>query len=110
VALRGQLEPGDGVGGRGLADDGGVQQRADRSQRVGQLAVRLAVEQDRAGARRIKARDHPHGGRFAGPVRAEEAGDPAGPDDEGGFVDRNRVAVALGKVPCLDRRSSFLSS
>jgi hypothetical protein len=93
------------------ADDGlGVQQRADRPQRVGQLAVRLAVDQDRAGARRIKAQDHPHGGRFAGPVRAEEAGDPAGPDDEGGFIDRHRVAVALGEVPCLDHCSSFPSS
>ena len=99
------------MSGATATDDGlGVQQRAERPERVGQFAVRLAVDQDRAGARRIKAQDHPHGGRLAGPVRAEEAGDPAGPVDEGGFVDRNRLAVALGEVPRLDHYSSFPSS
>jgi hypothetical protein len=44
---------------------------------------------------------------LARPVGAEEAGDPSGPDDEGGFVDRNRMAVALGEVLRLDHRSSF---
>jgi hypothetical protein len=101
-------QPHQVMGGAAAADDGrGVQQRADRPQRMGQLAVRLAVDQDRAGARGVQAQDHPHRGRLACPVWAEEAGDPAGPDDEGGFVDRDRLAVTFRQVLCLDHGSSF---
>ena len=50
------------------------------------------------GRRRGQAGDGAQRGRLAGAVRAEEAGDGAGPDGEGDVVDGDVVAVALGEV------------
>ena len=47
---------------------------------------RLAVEEDRAGARRDKTGDRAQRGRLAGPVGAQQR-------DDGAFVDRERDAA-----------------
>src|SRR5580693_1121735 len=44
--------------------------------------------------------------RLPGSIGAEEAGHTTGLDDEGDIIDGNRLAVALGEVPCLDHCSS----
>ena len=101
-------EPSEVVGGGPATVDGlGVEQRAQGSEGVGQLPVRSAVDADGACGRCVQAEDHPHGGRLAGAVWTEEAGHSARPDDKGDFVDRNRLAVALGEVVCLDHGPSF---
>ena len=55
-----------------------IQQRADLSQRLLEAGERPAVDCCGAGRRPIEAEDEPHGGGFAGAVRAEEPGDPTG--------------------------------
>ena len=96
-------QPLEVVGGAAATDDRScVQQRANRSERIGQLVIRLAVDQDRARTRSVKAQDHAHRGRLAGPVWAHKAGHPAGLHVEGDSVDGNRGAVALGEMLRLD--------
>jgi hypothetical protein len=69
------------------------------------LGERTAV--DGGGARRggVEAEDHPHRGRLAGAVRAEEAGDDAGADGEAEVVDGELLAVGLGEVGDFDHVS-----
>ena len=59
------------------------------------------AEPDRPGARAVEARDHVEHGRLAGPVRADHAGDRAGP---GGEVDafRRRDAAEADADPIED--------
>src|SRR5215470_7228660 len=66
--------------------------------------VNPAVDPDPARGGLIQAGDHPHRGRLAGPVRAEEAGHDAGPDDEVQPVDRQLLPVPLTQVLYLDHR------
>ena len=56
----------------------------------------LAVEQDFAGGHFDESGDHFHGGGFAGAVRAEVAGDFAGPRGEGHVVDGGDAQKSLG--------------
>ncbi len=69
---------------------------------VGQLA---AGDGGGARSRGIEAEDHPHRGRLAGAVRAQEAGDDAGLDGESEVVHREGVAVGLGEVGDVDHAS-----
>ena len=62
----------------------------------------LAVDRDAALARAVEADDHAHGGRLAGAVRAEEAGDLAGAHRERDVVDGGLRAEALGESFCSD--------
>jgi hypothetical protein len=68
-----------------------------------------AVDPDPAGGGLIQAGDHPHRGRLAGPVRAEEAGHDAGLDDEVQPVDRQLLPVPLTEVLYLDHRVFLFS-
>ena len=79
-----------------------VEQRADLAERGTVLRVRLAVDRDTALARAVEADDHAHGGRLAGAVRAEEAGDLAGAHGERDVVDGGLRAEALGESFCSD--------
>src|SRR3954452_11762037 len=47
----------------------------------------------------VEAQDDAHGGRFAGAVGTEEAGDDAGLHVEGKVIDGERLAVAFADVP-----------
>src|SRR5207237_1682160 len=69
-----------------------------------------AVDQRPAGVRGIEAQDHAHRRRFAGAVRAEEAGDVARPHLEGEVVDRHRLPVALRECVHLDHGTSSVPS
>jgi hypothetical protein len=60
--------------------------------------VGTPVDGDCAPRGPVQADDHAHGGRFPGAVRAEEAGDLAGPDGEGDVVDGLLRSVGLGEV------------
>ena len=62
---------------RGRVDGRG--RRAARPPRAaaGQLAVRAAADDGRAGGRAVQPEDHPHGGGLAGAVGPEETGHPA---------------------------------
>src|SRR5690349_1076775 len=71
--------------------------------RGSERAVALAVDQRIAAVRRIEPENHSHGGRFAGPVRPNEAGYLAGLDRERKVVDGHRRPVALGEIAHLDR-------
>src|ERR1019366_6880665 len=73
-----------------------------RPERIGELVIRLAVDPYIAGARRVQAEDHPHGGGLPGSVGAEKSGHATGLDGERSSVDRNCLAVALGEELCLD--------
>ena len=75
-----------------------VEQGADLAQRLGEGADGAAEHERLAGGRPVEAEDHPHGGRLAGAVRAEEAGDLPGLDVEAEVVDGDDVAVALGEA------------
>jgi hypothetical protein len=68
-----------------------------------------AVDPDPAGGGLVQAGDHPHRGRFAGPVRAEKASHDTGPDNKVQAVDRKLLPVSLADVLYLDHRM-FLSS
>ena len=56
----------------------------------------VAADADLAGGGRDEARDHAHGGGFAGAVRAEEAEHLAGRHRERQVVHRQDLAIALG--------------
>ena len=62
-----------------------------------EVGVADAVVADLAGIGSGEPDHHPHRGRLAGAVRADEAGDPAGGDVEGQVVDGGAVAVVLGE-------------
>ena len=94
------------VVGRTAGVDGlGVQQGADVAQRRGVPGERDAVDGDRARRRPVQPHDHAHGGGFAGSVRAQEAGDPAGFDSEVDSGDGGLFAVDLGQASCFDHGS-----
>src|SRR6185437_12412781 len=65
----------------------GVEEGAHLTHGRRQVTVAAAADGYRALRRRVKAQDHPHGGGLPGAVRAEEAGDHAGPDGEREVVD-----------------------
>ena len=75
----------------------GVEQGPDLAQRRSEVDVPLPVDGGDPGGGPVEADHHPHGGRLAGAVRAEEAGDLAGLDVEGQVVDGAHVAVLLGE-------------
>jgi hypothetical protein len=58
----------------------------------------------------VQAEDHPHGGGLAGAIRAEEAGDHAGPAGEAEVIDGEDRAVAFGEIAGLDHRVLSLRS
>ena len=80
-----------------------LEQRADLVQRRRMVAVVLAVHRHVAGGRRVEPEDQPHRRRLPGAVRAEEAGDDAGPHRERQVVDGTLVAVVLGEIARLDQ-------
>jgi hypothetical protein len=84
----------------------GVEEGAHLADGRRQVAVAAAVDGDRAPRRRVEAQDHPHGGGLPGAVRAEEAGDQAGPDGERQVVDGGGGAVALDQAVGFDHRSN----
>ena len=90
------------VGGALGVDRSGIEQRAERSERRGVLGQRPAVDERRPRGGGIEPENHPHRGRLAGAVRAEEAGDDAGLDGECQVVDGGGLAVALGELVDLD--------
>ena len=90
VLAHGQLEVERGV----LGDDAEVALQLPRPD-VGVDAQHLQL----AGVARRQARQHPHRGRLAGPVRAEEAEAVARLDAEVDAVDRGDLSVGLGQAP-----------
>src|SRR3954451_10023003 len=68
-----------------------LEQRADLPQRRRVLYIRLAVDDDASGGRRIEPENQAHRRRLPGTVRAEEAGDDPGADGEAEVVDRALV-------------------
>src|SRR3984885_15784732 len=84
----------------------GVEEGAHLTHGYRQVAVTAAAYGYRALRRRVEAQDHPHGGGLPGAVRAEEAGDQAGPDREGQVVDGRGGAVALDQAVGLDHGST----
>jgi hypothetical protein len=76
---------------------GGLQERADVADGVGQLPIRLAVDPGAAGGRGDQAEQGAQGGGLAGPVGAQEADHGALVDFEAEVVDGEHVAEALGE-------------
>ena len=76
---------------------GGVEHHADLAPGVGQVGEPAAGDGRRALGGRREADHHPHGRGLAGPVRAQEAGDPAVPGGEADVVDDGGAAVLLGQ-------------
>ena len=76
----------------------GFEHDAHRGARVGELAIADATDRGDTviGLRQVE--EHLHRRRLPGPVRTEEAGDPAGRDLEGEVIDDRASAVALGHV------------
>ncbi len=85
------------AGGPAGVHAAGVEHRADDPRRLQQPGVADAVVADVAAVGSGETDHHPHGGRLAGAVRADEAGDPPGRDLEGHVVDGDAVAVVLGE-------------
>ena len=86
------------AGGCGRCGRGGTPwHRAGRRPRGAASAARRsgAVHHGAPGIGRVEAHDHAHGGRLAGAVGAEEAGDDTRGDREAEVVDRQGLAVAL---------------
>ena len=80
----------------------GVEHDADVPTGVGQVAVGPTEDRRRPARRRRQAGHHPHRGRLAGPVGAEEAGDAARSGRERDVVHGGEAAVRLGEVLDLD--------
>jgi hypothetical protein len=76
----------------------GIEHRADDPCRAEQLWVADASVADLAAVRPREADHHPHGGRLAGAVRSDEAGDTAGGHLEREVVDHEARAVPLGEL------------
>ena len=76
----------------------GLEEGADVAEREAEVAVGVAVNGDLAGGGGVEADHHPHGGRLAGTVGAEEAGDLAGAHLEAEVVDGDGGPVALGDI------------
>ena len=103
------VDPGDGdaaqgghgpevvAGGVAGVHAASVEDGADEAGGVAEVGVADAVVADLAGVGPGEPDHHPHGGRLAGAVGADEAGDPAGGDGEGEVVDGGAVAVVLGE-------------
>ena len=72
-----------------------VEQRANLAHRVPQVAVVAAVHRDGASVRVVKPEDAPHRSGLAGPVRTQEAGDPARLNAERQPIDGGFLAVPL---------------
>jgi hypothetical protein len=79
----------------------GVQNGSDESRRVLEVPVVDAGVADVPCAGMGEPDHHPHGGRLAGAVGTDEAGDAAGSHREGHVVDGEAVPVSLGE--CCDR-------
>ena len=103
--------PGGGRGPAAGVEAARLQHGADLAGRVGELAVGPAVDGGGAGGRGDQAEQHAQGGRLAGAVGAEEAGDRPLVDLEVEVVDGEHVAEALGEPVHADRGHgvSFLS-
>ncbi|MBB5780639.1 hypothetical protein HD596_007395 [Nonomuraea jabiensis] len=84
----------------------GVEERADRAQRVADPVVRHAADQRGAGGGPVEAEDQAHRGRFPGPVRAEEPGHRARSQLQCQVVDRRAVAVPLAQTLQTDHAAS----
>jgi hypothetical protein len=84
-------------------EGGGLQDRADRPERVLELDVAAPEDRGAPRGRLGQAEQHAQGGRLPGAVGAEEARDGARPDLERQVVDGGDRAVALGYVVQADR-------
>ena len=93
-----QVRPGRAV----RVDPVGVEQGTDLAQRLLELVVALAVDQHAAAGGVVQTEDHPHGGRLAGPVGAQEAGDDTRVHLERQLVHRDGVAEFLGEFDGFD--------
>ena len=80
----------------------GIQQCPDMQERPPELPVRLTVDQRGALVGRIQAQYHPHRGRLAGTVGADEPGDLPGPHCERHTVERDGRAEPLAQGRDLD--------
>src|ERR1035441_6299271 len=88
-----------GVGG------GGIQQRADRPGRAGQLGIGFPGDHGGAGVGADQPQDHPQCGGLPRAVGAEEPGDPAIGDSEGHILHRHHAAELLAQADRLDRQA-----
>lgn len=90
------------AGGTGAVGRLGVEEGADLAQ--GFAERRVGATAECGGARRgpVEAEDEAHGGGLPGAVRAEESGDPAGPDAERQAVHRTGRTVLLGELLDVD--------
>ena len=95
-----ELGDGEEVVARGPAGvhAAGIEDRADDASRAEQLGVVDASVADLAAVRSGEADHHSHGGRLAGTVRSDEAGDTAGGHLERHVVDDDVLAVPLGEM------------
>ena len=82
----------------------GFENGADVSPRLRQATRMGSVDGDIARRRGGQAEQDPKGGRLAGTVGTEKAGDGAGSDLERHVVDGGRVPVLLGEVDDLGDR------
>ena len=84
----------------------GLEQRADRPQRILQVTVTPAVDERDATLRPVKAKDEPHGGGLARAVRPDEPCHLPGLDREGQVVHRRLAAVDFGQIARLDHAAA----
>jgi hypothetical protein len=75
-----------------------LEEGAHVTQREAEVAVGVAVDGDLAGRGGVEAHHHPHRGRLAGTVRADESGDAPGGELERQVVDDRAPAVGLGEM------------
>ena len=98
-------QPAQVVAGAAPRVDGlGLEEGTDMVQGEAEIVIAVAVNGDPTGGRSVETDHHPHGGRLAGSVGAEEASDFPGPDLEAEAIDRDGCPVALGDVVDLDHR------
>ncbi len=102
-AARGREHPEVVPPGAARVEVGRLEGRADGAQRVGQVAIAPTADGRGAGAGSDQPEQHPQGGRLAGAVRSEEAGDPAGLHLEVEVVDSDELAEAFGQAGGRDR-------
>ena len=75
----------------------GVEQSADGTQWLLQVAVALALDGRRPRGGAVEPENHSHRGGLTRTVRSEKAGHDAGFDGEGEVVDRRHRSVLLGQ-------------